>query len=395
MTAGLSGPGDGTGPVVGVLGGGQLARMLCEAASPMGVHVRVLAAPGDEGARDVAPDVVIGDPNDPAAIRSFATGVDVLTIDHENVGHAVLGTLEADGVAVRPAVHTLGFSDKAHQRRAFADAGIPVPRFAVVDPEADRSRAVAEAGEFAGEVRGGVVAKASRGGYDGRAVWMLRSDEVGPFVTGYVGAPLVLEPHLDLDCELAVLVARNPSGEVRTWPVVETVQLDGMCDEVVYPAPVTAQVAEQAREVAAAVAEITEVVGVLAVELFVLGDGTVLVNEIAPRVHNSGHLTIEGSSTSQFAQHLRAILDWPLGPTDMLAPVVVMANVVGSGDSEPRARQHLVFAEVPEAYLHLYAKTPRDGRKIGHVTLLGEDREVVRASAARAAGLLSGAVEHP
>jgi 5-(carboxyamino)imidazole ribonucleotide synthase len=173
------------------------------------------------------------------------------------------------------------------------------------------------------------------------------------------------------------------------------VQVNGMCDEVVYPAPVTDQVAERAREVAAAVAEITEVVGVLAVELFVLGDGTVLVNEIAPRVHNSGHLTIEGSATSQFAQHLRAILDWPLGPTGMLAPVVVMANVVGRGDTEPRSRQRLVYAEVPGAHLHLYGKTPRDGRKVGHVTLLGDDRETVRASAARAAGLLSGAVEHP
>jgi 5-(carboxyamino)imidazole ribonucleotide synthase len=385
-------PGERPGPVVGVLGGGQLARMLCEAASPMGVGVRVLAAPGDEGAREVAPDVVIGDPTDPLAVRSFAEGVDVLTIDHENVDHAVLDAIEAAGVAVRPGVHTLGFSDKAHQRRSFADAGIPVPLFAVVDPGADRSEAVARAQAFAGEVLGGVVAKASRGGYDGRAVWMLEPDEVGSFVTGYVGAPLVLEPRLDLDCELAVLAARSPSGEVRTWPVLETVQVNGMCDEVVYPAPVTDQVAERAREVATAVAEITRVVGVLAVELFVLRDGTVLVNEIAPRVHNSGHLTIEGSSTSQFAQHLRAILDWQLGPTEMLAPVVVMANVVGSGDTEPRARQHLALAEVPEAHVHLYGKTPRDGRKIGHVTVLGEDREAVRASAGRAAGLLAGAV---
>lgn len=394
MTPGPNDPGNGPGPVVGVLGGGQLARMLCEAASPMGVRLRVLAAPGDEGASDVTPDVVVGDPNDPVAVRSFVGGLDVLTIDHENVDHAVLGALESDGVAVRPAVHTLRFSDKAHQRRAFADAGIPVPPFAVVDPEADRSRSVSVAGDFAAPELGGVVAKASRGGYDGRAVWMLETDEVGPFVAGYVGAPLVLEERLDLECELAVLVARRPSGEVRTWPVFETVQVHGMCDEVVYPAPVTDQIMHRAREVAAAVAEMTDAVGVLAVELFVLDDATVLVNEIAPRVHNSGHLTIEGSSTSQFAQHLRAILDWPLGPTDMLAPVVVMANVVGSGSTEPRSRQHLVFSEVPDAHVHLYGKTPRDGRKIGHVTLLGEDRETVRVSAARAAGLLSGAVEH-
>lgn len=395
MAAGPTGTGIGSAPVVGVLGGGQLARMLCEAASPLGVHVRVLAAPGDEAAVEVAPDVVIGDPTDAAAIRSFATGVDVLTIDHENIGHSVLATLEDEGVAVRPGVHTLGFSDKAHQRRSFVAAGIPVPRFAVVDPATDLQRAVTEAGEFASTLPGGVVAKASRGGYDGRAVWMLGPEEVAPFVTRYSGAPLVLEERLDLACELAVLVARSPSGEVRTWPVLETVQVDGMCDEVVYPAPVGGSVAERAREVAAAVAEISDAVGVLAVELFVLRDADVLVNEIAPRVHNSGHLTIEGSSTSQFAQHLRAILDWPLGPTGMLAPVVVMANVVGRGDTEPRRRQQLALAEVPEAHLHLYGKTPREARKIGHVTLLGEDREAVRASAARAAGLLSGAVEHP
>lgn len=410
MTSRPAGSRKGPGPVVGVLGGGQLARMLCEAASPMGVHVRVLAAPHDEGAADVAPDLVVGDPSDPAAVRSFAPGLDVLTIDHENIDHTTLAALEAEGVAVRPGVHTLGFSDKAHQRRSFADAGIPVPRFVVVDPEADRRGAATEVAEFVASVGGsdgiggaapaagnpgGVVAKASRGGYDGRAVWMLEPDEVVGFVTRYAGAPMVLEERLDLDCELAVLVARNPSGELRTWPVVETVQVNGMCDEVVYPAPVTEAVAERAREVAASVAEITGAVGVLAVELFVLGDRTVLVNEIAPRVHNSGHLTIEGSETSQFAQHLRAILDWPLGPTEMLAPVVVMANVVGRGATEPRERQHLALAEVPGAHLHLYGKSPRDGRKIGHVTVLGEDRGAVRSSAALAAGVLSGAVEHP
>lgn len=395
MVAGSADSAAGPGPVVGVLGGGQLARMLCEAASPMGVRLRVLAAPGDEGAAEVAPELVVGDPTDAAAIRSFSAGVDVLTIDHENVDHSVLAALEADGVAVRPGVRTLGFSDKAHQRRAFTQAGIPVPRFAVVDPGANASRAVADAARFTESVHGGVVAKASRGGYDGRAVWMLAPEEVVPFVARYSGAPLVLEERVELDCELAVLVARNPSGEVRTWPVVETVQVDGMCDEVVYPAPVTETMARRAREVAAVVAEITGAVGVLAVELFVTGEAGVLVNEIAPRVHNSGHLTIEGSSTSQFAQHLRAILDWPLGPTEMLAPTVVMANVVGRGDTDPRRRQRPALAEVPEAHLHLYGKTPRDARKIGHVTVLGEDREAVRSSAARAAGLLSGAVEHP
>ncbi len=377
-------PVDRAGPIVGILGGGQLARMLAEAATPMGVHVRVLAAPGDEGAAEVVPDLVPGDPEDPAAVNAFAEHVDVLTIDHENISHRALAELERKGVAVRPGVRTLHYSDKAHQRHEFARAGLPVPDFVVVD-----AGAVQSARTFARAHRE-VVAKASRGGYDGRAVWMLDAGEVEDFVAAHEGAPLVLEPRLDLRCELAVLVARNPSGEVATWPVLETVQVDGMCDEVVHPAPVSHAVAERAREVASAVAEMTDAVGVLAVELFVTTDDEVLVNEIAPRVHNSGHLTIEGSLTSQFQQHLRAILDWPLGPTDMRSEAVVMANVVGHGETEPRRRQAEALREVPEAFVHLYGKTPRDRRKIGHVTVLGDDRAAVRGRAAVASGLLAG-----
>jgi 5-(carboxyamino)imidazole ribonucleotide synthase len=390
------GRGDATGPVVGVVGGGQLARMLAEAASPLGVHLRVLAGPGDEGAPEVVADTVTGAADDEAALRSFAAGVDVLTFDHENVDHGVLRRIESAGTPVRPGVATLEFSDKAHQRRAFDAAGLPVPPYSVVDPVADRAAATVTAVAFADAHGGGLVAKASRGGYDGRGVWMLSSSEVADFVADYDGAPLVLEPRLDLRCEVAVLVARRPSGEVRTWPVLETVQVDGMCDEVLLPAPVEPALAERAGEVAGRVAEVTGAVGVLAVELFVVVDGdgpTVLVNEIAPRVHNSGHLTIEGCRTSQFEQHLRAVLDWPLGPTDATAPAAVMANVVGVAGVDPRRRQELALAEVPEAHVHLYGKTPRPARKIGHVTVLGDDLPAVRRRAGLAADLLSGAVE--
>ncbi len=379
------------GPVVGIIGGGQLARMLAEAATPLGIHVRVLAAPGDEGAVEVVPDVQVGEPDDADALRSFAATVDVVTFDHENVDHTTLAALEADGIAVRPGVDTLRFSDKAHQRVAFAAANLPVPAFEIVDPVADPAAAVAVAEAFGAEHGHGdlLVVKASRGGYDGRGVWMLGPSELPGFMAEYRGAPLVLEPRLPLEREVAVLVARRPSGQTATWPVLETVQVDVMCDEVFLPAPIDDDLAATAAQVAATVAEVTGAVGVLAIELFV-SDGRVLINEIAPRVHNSGHLTIEGTRTSQFEQHLRAVLDWPLGPTDPVAPVAVMANVVGGPDADPRDRQPLALARVPEAHVHLYGKTARPARKIGHVTVLGDELDDARTRANLAADLLAG-----
>lgn len=383
------------GPVVGIVGGGQLARMLAEAASPMGVHVRVLAGSSDEGAVEVVPDVQFGEPDDPEALASFAATVDVVTFDHENVDHHTLSQLQDQGVAVRPGVETLRFSDKAYQRTAFAAAGLPVPPFALIDPVADRVVAVARAESFADEHAGAggrVVAKASRGGYDGRGVWILDRAELDTFIADYDGAALVLEPLLVLERELAVLVARRPSGQSATWPVLETIQVDGMCDEVYLPADVDEDRAEAARAIALQVAEVTGAVGVIAIELFVTDDGLV-VNEIAPRVHNSGHLTIDGTRTSQFEQHLRAVLDWPLGSTEPVSPVAVMVNVVGGPEGDPRNRQSAALAELPDSRLHLYGKTSRPDRKIGHVTVLGEALVPTRAAANRAAGLLAGTVD--
>ncbi len=377
-------------PVVGIVGGGQLARMLGEAAAPLGVHVRVLASPTDEGAADVVVDTVVGDHTDAAVLDAFADSVDVVTFDHENVDHDLLLGLEARGVAVRPSVATLRFSDKAHQRRSFAAAGIPVPDFLVVRGGSDD---VATAVRFAERHGGTAVVKASRGGYDGRGVWILDADGVAAHVAGWEGAPLVLEPRLELLTELAVLVARRPSGDVVTWPLVETVQVDGMCDEVLLPAPVDDAIERRAREIGEHVADEVGATGVVAVELFVVAGvdrPDVLVNEIAPRVHNSGHLTIEASATSQFEQHLRAVLDWPLGPTDSVAPAAAMVNVVGDGTHDPRLRQAAALSQVSGAHVHLYGKSPREGRKVGHVTVVGGDVTAARRDAGAAADLLAG-----
>jgi len=389
-------------PVVAVVGGGQLARMLAEAASPLGIRLRVLAAPNDEGASEVVTDVVIGSPDDPEALARVAEGADVLTFDHENVDHDALEQLEAAGVVVRPSVATLRCSDKAYQRQRFAEAGLPVPPFLVLDAPtpggsaetvaATVDSALAFAERWAAP-DGRVVVKASRGGYDGRGVWMLPPAELAAFVRDWSGAPLVLEPELSLVGEVAVLLARRPSGEVATWPVLETVQVDGMCNEVVLPSGWPPEVEARALDVAVGVAEAAEAIGVLAVELFLVGDRadpTVIVNEVAPRVHNSGHLTIEACGTSQFAQHLRAVLDWPLGPTSPLAPAATMVNVVGAAGADPRQRQALALSTVPEAHVHLYGKTARPGRKIGHVTVVGADRALTRQRARTAAAVLSG-----
>jgi 5-(carboxyamino)imidazole ribonucleotide synthase len=367
--------------------------MLAEAASPLGIHVRVLAGANDEGAADVVPDVVIGSPDDVDAVVDFARSVDVVTFDHENVSHEALRRIEAAGGLVRPGVETLRFADKAHQREHFAAAGLPVPPFIVLDPVHDDddldvvTEFVAEHGDPARD--GLIVVKASRGGYDGRGVWMLGQSELPQFLAEYRGAPLVLEPKLPLDQELAVLVARRPSGQVVTWPVVETVQVDGMCDEVLLPAPVDAELAAAAERIGREVAATVDAVGVFAVELFV-SEGELLINEIAPRVHNSGHVTIEGSVTSQFEQHLRAVLDWPLGPTTSVAPAAVMTNVVGGADGDPRERQATALAAVPAAHVHLYGKSSRPGRKLGHVTVLGTALDACRAEAGSAADLLGG-----
>ncbi|MEU4478676.1 5-(carboxyamino)imidazole ribonucleotide synthase [Micromonospora sp. NPDC023966] len=371
-------------PVVGMVGGGQLARMTHQAAIALGQSLRVLALAPDDGAALVAADVQYGDHTDLAALRTFAKGCDVVTFDHEHVPNAHIRALAEEGVKLFPPAEALVHAqDKRVMRERLAELGAPNPAWRPVEAPADLVA-------FGTEIGWPVVLKAARGGYDGRGVWMVDDATAAAELATTLlagGTPLIVEERVALRRELAVQVARSPFGQVAAYPVVETVQRDGICVEVLAPAPeLPEERAVAAQQLAIDLATALGVVGLLAVELFETPTGLV-VNELAMRPHNSGHWTIEGARTSQFEQHLRAVLDYPMGDTSLTAPVVVMANVLGGepGGMSIDERLHHLFAAEPGAKVHLYGKQVRPGRKIGHVTVLGTDLDDVRARAARAA----------
>jgi len=378
-------------PIVGMVGGGQLARMTHQAAIALGQSLHVLAASQDDPAALVSPNITLGQHTDLDALTSFAKGCDVLTFDHEHVPAEHLRTLVDQGVRVRPGPDALLHAqDKLVMRHKLAELGMPVPRFAQVD-------SVDDVVKFGGEHGWPCVLKAARGGYDGRGVWMLNgadsANELVPRLLEW-GTPLLVEERVAMRRELAALVARSPFGQGGVWPVVETVQSNGICVEVLAPAPdLSEAAAEAAHELALRIAAALDVVGVLAVELFDTEAGLV-INELAMRPHNSGHWTIEGARTSQFEQHLRAVLDYPLGATDVMAPAVVMANVLGASHApamSPDERLHHLLARFRDAHVHYYGKQERPGRKLGHVTMLGASMADVRERAKLAAHWLSHA----
>lgn len=386
---------------MGVVGAGQLARMLCEAASPLAVPMVVLAERPDDAAALVAPAVAFGAATDAEAVRTLAARCDVVTFDHEQVDLGALRALERAGVTVRPGTRTLRMAvDKSEMREAFSAAGLPCPPYVPLGvPGADGAgvRDIHARIERFAEAHGWpVVVKAARGGYDGKGVWPVSTPQAALEVCERAAAaatPLLAEACVDIDAELAVVVARRPDGETVVWPAVETAQLDGVCREVLYPGRLDDEVARRAAELAREVATLVDAVGVLAIELF-SSRGQLLVNEIAARPHNSAHWTIEGARTSQFENHLRAVLDLPLGDTSPAARAVASVNVLGSdpGDGEgpvdPAASLAGALA-VTGAHVHLYGKLARPGRKLGHVTVCGDDPGDVRArawAAARALG---------
>jgi 5-(carboxyamino)imidazole ribonucleotide synthase len=374
-----------TAPVVAVVGGGQLARMTQQAAIALGVPLRLLAEGPGASAAQVVADTVVGDYRDLATLRDVADGCAVVTFDHEHVPTEHLRALQADGVACRPGPDALVHAqDKGVMRERLGRLGIPAPRHRPV-------AGMAGIEDFAAEVDGWpVVLKATRGGYDGKGVWVVSSPaEAAPVVESGIG--LLVEERVDFTRELAILVARSPSGQCALYPVVESVQVDGICTEVIAPAPgLTEQVSAQAQDIALKVAGDLDVVGVMAVELFETRDGRVLVNELAMRPHNSGHWSIDGAVTSQFDNHLRAVLDLPLGSPAARARWTVMVNILGGEVGDLHAGYPHVLARDPQVRVHLYGKEVRPGRKVGHVTAYGDDLADVRARARHAAAWFRG-----
>lgn len=398
-------------PVVGVIGGGQLARMLQAPAVALGVQLSVLAEADDASAALVIPSAPVGDHADLDAVCRFAAACDVVTFDHEHVPADVLAALEGDGVALHPSPAALRFAqDKLAMRRRLTQIGVACPRWAQA-----RSRADVDA--FAVEVGWPIVAKTPRGGYDGKGVRVLHSAEDLDGLRDWldqVGAPgplvdgILLEELVRFERELAVLVARSPSGQAAAWPVVQTVQTDGICTEVIAPAPdLDPTTAAEATHAGLRIAGELGVTGVLAIEMFQVArgrtqDGDVgaggerpayLVNELAMRPHNSGHWSIDGAVTSQFEQHLRAVLDLPLGDPRPVAPWTVMANVLGGDYAEIYPAYRHVMARDPGVKVHMYGKGVRPGRKIGHVNVCGTDLADARARARHAADYLQGVID--
>jgi 5-(carboxyamino)imidazole ribonucleotide synthase len=368
-------------PTVAVIGGGQLARMMAEPAAAMGIPLRLLAEAPGVSAAQVIPDHSVGDYRDLETLRRVTDGCEVVTFDHEHVPTEHLHALEAD-LAVRPGPGALVHAqDKAVMRSRLAELDVPCPRNAPV-------ASVDEVAAFGWPA----VLKTTRGGYDGKGVWFVEGpDDCAPaFETG---VPLLVEERVDFRRELSALVARSPSGQVAAWPVVASTQRQGICHEVVAPAPDLApELAIEAQQIAMKIAGELDVTGVLAVELFETRDGRVLVNELAMRPHNTGHWTQDGSVTSQFENHLRAVLDLPLGAPDARAPWTVMVNILGGAAQTGRlhdAYPH-ALARDPRLRVHLYGKELRPGRKVGHVNAYGDDLEDCLERARHAAAWFAG-----
>ncbi|GAA1292369.1 5-(carboxyamino)imidazole ribonucleotide synthase [Streptomyces sanglieri] len=370
-----------------MVGGGQLARMTHEAGIPLGIKFKLLSDTPQDSAAQVVSEVVVGDYRDLDTLRAFARGCDVITFDHEHVPTEHLRALEADGIPVRPGPDALVHAqDKGVMRAKLTEIGAPCPRHRIVTDPADAAAFADEVGGFP------VILKTVRGGYDGKGVWVVRSeaDAADPF---RAGVAVLAEEKVDFVRELAANIVRSPHGQAVAYPVVESIQVDGVCDTVIAPAPeLDERLAGEAQRLALRIAAELGVVGHLAVELFETRDGRILVNELAMRPHNSGHWTQDGAITSQFANHVRAVLDLPLGDPRPRATWTVMSNVLG-GDFPDMYQAYLhCMARDPQLKIHMYGKDVKPGRKVGHVNTYGDDLADVRERARHAADYLRGTI---
>ncbi|HEX5770359.1 MAG TPA: 5-(carboxyamino)imidazole ribonucleotide synthase [Nocardioidaceae bacterium] len=380
-------------PVLAIIGGGQLARMMAQYAVPLGLPLRLLAEAEGVSAAQVIADSVVGDYRDLDTLRKVTEGCSVVTFDHEHVPTEHLHALAEAGVACRPGPGALVHAqDKGVMRARLHHLGVPCPRNEIVSEPAEVAAFAETVGGFP------VVLKTTRGGYDGKGVWVVdgEADCVPAFeVARRAGVEILAEEKVDFRRELSALVARSPSGQVSAYPVVESVQTDGICTEVVAPAPgLDPDLSVQAQQIAMTVAGELDVTGILAVELFETVDGRVLVNELAMRPHNTGHWSMDGAVTSQFENHLRAVLDLPLGSPEARQPWTVMVNILG-GDHGALSEDLYggyphVFARDPRLKVHLYGKAVKPGRKVGHVTAYGDDLDEVLERARHAAAWFRG-----
>jgi 5-(carboxyamino)imidazole ribonucleotide synthase len=373
-------------PTLAVIGGGQLARMMAEPAAALGIPLRLLAeAPGVSAAQVVA-DHLVGDYRDLGTLQALTHDVEAVTFDHEHVPTEHLVALAESGVAVRPGPHALLFAqDKGQMRQRLQEISIPCPQNKLV-------RSIAEVLEFGLPC----VLKTTRGGYDGKGVWFVSAaaDCETPLLTAHdAGVALLAEELVAFRRELSALVVRAPSGQAAAYPVVESVQREGICHEVIAPAPgLSDEQAAQAQTMALRIAGELDVVGVLAVELFETTDGELLVNELAMRPHNTGHWTQDGAATSQFENHVRAVLDLPLGDPRPRAPWTVMVNILGGNAAPGRLYDGYphALARDPGLKVHLYGKGLRPGRKVGHVNVYGDNLDDCLGRARHAAAWFAG-----